>query len=318
LKGTSVTGHIRFSENPNRRVQDGWKPRLLCSACEQRFGRWEKEFAERVFAPLNALGEEDQVALSYGPWMGKFAVSISWRVLTAYKLIGGLDEFPSAMVTAAGRAQRWWQDFLLDRRPNPGPFEQHMLPVNVIAETTIPSLPPNINRYLSRAVDLYVAYNRTSCIVYAKMGKIVLFGFVAMPHARKWKGTKLRVKNGTFGSDQYELYDMALELMMDQARKMSKAWDSISERQEGKIRTSFEENRDRVAGSEMFHAMQHDVALFGRSAFSDSEGGGDERVRPRLFSLSYHPHPPCSRRPPLARPRRLLTGMGTAGGVGAG
>lgn len=271
MKETSATGHIRFAENPNRRVQDGWKPRLLCSECEQRFSRWEKAFSERIFTPLNTLAEKDRVALPYGPWMEKFAVSISWRVLTVYRLMGGLNEFPNEMVVAADQAQRWWKEFLLDERPNPGSFEQHMLPVNIIADTTVPDLPPNFNRYLLRAVDIYVAHGSKICIVYAKMGKIVLFGFIAMPTAKKWEGTKLRIRGGTFGSDKYVLHDSVLDFLMEQARKMSRAWDRISEQQEGKINSSFEENRDRAANSEMFHAMRQDVALFGRAAFSDSD-----------------------------------------------
>ena len=145
LKETSGTGHIRFAENVNLRVQDGWKPKLLCATCEQMFGQWEKMFAERVFVPFNR-GDADR--FRYGTWMLRFAVSVSWRVLTAFKFMDGLKDFPPAIISAADAALSQWKEFLLDVKPNPGRFEQHILPVDVLANSTIPGTPPNMSRYL--------------------------------------------------------------------------------------------------------------------------------------------------------------------------
>ena len=51
LRGRSGTGHIRHTDNPNRRVQDGLKLKWLCDACEGRFSRSETTFATKVFHP---------------------------------------------------------------------------------------------------------------------------------------------------------------------------------------------------------------------------------------------------------------------------
>ena len=91
LRDTSATGHFRSSQIPDLRVQDGLKPRMLCKSCEQLFSTWEKAFAEKCFVPLNSGNVRD---VRYGPWMLKFATSVSWRVLRLFAANDGLAGFP--------------------------------------------------------------------------------------------------------------------------------------------------------------------------------------------------------------------------------
>ena len=105
LRGTSATGHIRLSDTPNLRVQDGWKPRMLCGKCEQRFGVWEKAFAEECFGPI-VNGTTNRIR--YQSWMLKFATSVSWRVLRVFKAIDGLAGFPEQLIIAADVALKEW------------------------------------------------------------------------------------------------------------------------------------------------------------------------------------------------------------------
>lgn len=268
LKETSGTGHIRFAESVNLRVQDGTKPKLLCANCEQLFGQWEKIFAEQVFAPLHR-GEGKR--FSYGAWMLKFAVSVSWRVLTVYKLMDGLKDFPPTLIDAADVALSRWKEFLFDFKSNPGIFEQHMFTVDVLANTTFPGTSPNMSRYLARAIEMYVAHRGASAIVYAKLGRIVLFGFIEMPNANKWQGTKLRVKSGVFGSSEYHVPPSIGEFLIWRAQVMAERQRGISARQREIIEGAWEQNLERVLQSESFRAMQHDVALFGEAAFDPED-----------------------------------------------
>ena len=75
LKETSGTGYLRTSDQPNRRVHDGWVRKLLCPRCEGRFSRWERQFAESIFHPL--ARNESTLDIRYGDWMLPFAVSVS-------------------------------------------------------------------------------------------------------------------------------------------------------------------------------------------------------------------------------------------------
>jgi hypothetical protein len=265
LKETSGTGHIRAAENINLRVQDGWKTKLLCSECEQRFSQWEKIFAEQVFAPLHRR-EADK--FRYGVWMEKFAVSVSWRVLTVYKLIDGLAGFPQTVAEAANAALFRWKHFLLDIKTDPGIYEQHMFPVDFLESTTVPEMPPNMNRYLARAIEIHVVHGGNIDIVYSKMGRIILFGFIQMPNPRAWQGTKLNVNYGNLGSDNYKIPSSIIEFLMDRARGIATSQAKMSTRQKEVLNNAICANPELMAQSESFLAMQQDVEMFGKAAFA--------------------------------------------------
>ena len=139
LTKTSATGHFRSSQNPNLRVQDGFKPRMLCKECEQLFSSWEKKFSENCFVPINS-GNVDKI--SYGPWMLKFATSVSWRVLRVFDASGYLAECNDHITTRFNHALSEWSRFLLGDAPHPGSHEQHIFLVGEINYTSISNMPP--------------------------------------------------------------------------------------------------------------------------------------------------------------------------------
>lgn len=264
LKNTSATGHFRSSENPNLRVQDGLKPRMLCMECEQLFSSWEKQFSEECFVLLNRGNVHN---ISYGPWMLKFATSVSWRVLHFFDANGYLSKFPDHIITSINRALREWSQFLLDDSPHPGSHEQHMFLGDVIAGTSIANTPANISRYLARTIDCDVAFTQDSAITYAKMGKFVLFGFIEIPHPRQWEGTKLHVRKGSFGEKNIELPSTVGEYLFDRAMRAANSNSKISTRQRARISKSYKQNLDRAVQSETLRALHQDVLLFGNKAF---------------------------------------------------
>ena len=264
LRETSATGHFRFSQSPNRRVQDGWKPRMLCWNCEQRFSAWEREFAEKCFVPINSGGVRK---ISYGPWMLKFATSVSWRVLRVFAATGGLSGFPGHILAKVDDALQAWACFLMGSQADPGSHEQHMFVVDVLESTSNDNPPANISRYLARAIEFYVDHTQDSAISYAKMGRFVLFGFVEMQHPRRWKGTKLNVQHGLFGQADIELPSNVRDFIFQRARLAAETSSQISERQQTKIRQTYERDLERAARSETLRAMHHDVLMFGTDAF---------------------------------------------------
>ena len=268
LRETSATGRFRFSQSPNLRVQDGWKPRMLCRDCEQIFSSWEKKFSEDCFVPLNS-GRTREIV--YGPWMLKFATSVSWRVLRACIADGHLSGFPDHIMTHVNNALQEWSRFLQGIKPNPGPYEQHMFIVDAVAGATIANTPPNISRYWSRAIELRVDRTRDSAITYAKMGRFVLFGFIGMTNPRRWKGTKLRVRHGTFGQHDIELPKEIFEFFSERARLTAGHYSKISERQQAKVRESYERDINRAVQSETLRALHHDVLMFGKNAFEATQ-----------------------------------------------
>jgi hypothetical protein len=264
LKRTAATGHIRSGHMVNRRVQDGPKPRLLCPACEGRLAGWEKAAAEQVFVPIAEAGRD---RARYGPCFARFAVSVSWRILTCFSLVGTLAEWPERLRADAQAALHHWREFMFDRRENPGRFEQHALRFDLLASTTFRDVPANLNFYLARTVDRDVAHDGRSAFVYAKMGPLVLFGVIAQAE-NVWKGTRVGMRHGTVGGDVV----MPLQLfrhMLDRARRLPELAGGLSERQRAKVNAAFRADLDRARGSGTMRAVSQDVEMFGTAAFAD-------------------------------------------------
>jgi len=63
LKDNSATGFLRFSGQPNLRVQDGPKLSWLCRDCEELLNDWETKFANLLFYPIL---KGDTATVQYG------------------------------------------------------------------------------------------------------------------------------------------------------------------------------------------------------------------------------------------------------------
>ena len=263
-------GAMRMGTNPNVRVQDGLKEYLLCRKCEQRLGDWENRFYETVFLPIHD-NPEQLVAIPYQQWALKFAVSVSWRVLLYYSRQNHLYRLTKQQFSNAMEALEVWREFILNMRPHPDRFEQHIVPVSLIESHTIPDLSPQINRYLVRTIDMDVPSTSRRALVYTKMCKLMLFGVINEPHPKHWGGTKLHVRKGTLGSKTYTLPGAIMEYINYRSKKAAKILASMSPNQAAKVRELFDTKPDLVANSEVFRATDRDFALFGHAAFEHPE-----------------------------------------------
>lgn len=264
LKNTSP-GHIREYKTPNRRVQDGLKLPMLCNDCELLFSVWENVFSREVFLPIHET-QSSEPQYPYGDWALKFAVSVSWRILK-YGTLEGISHFSEEQLNLAEEALFTWKDFLFGVLPHPGRFEQHILPLDLIAQHSIPEISGFMNRYLLRSVDMDIIASKSRSYVFAKMGRVMLLGTIQEPRPKHWKGTKLHVRKGAIGSKRYVIpFDLS-EYLNYRANKTGAAFYAISEKQENKIRSMQQENPEIFLGSEIFQAIQQDVIIAGKSAF---------------------------------------------------
>ncbi len=272
LKESSATGFLRFKPELNKRVQDGLRVPLLCSTCEQRFGRWEKRFAENIYAPLN---HGKAARFSYGSWLSKFCVSVSWRVLTFLRK-DKLVHFSSEMMEAADIALAIWRSYLLDESSHPGKHQQHMLLLDLVDEHTFSEIPPNLNRYILRSVEIDAACTSKEAFVYSKMGRVVLVGFIHVASPRQWQGSLIHVGHGAIGSQTYTLPDYFGRYLFERARRADGFYEKISPRQAERISSDYRKNIDRAVASETWKALDQDVRLVGRSKAFGNEPQGDE------------------------------------------
>lgn len=265
LKESSGTGYLRFSQSPNQRVQDGLKKDFLCADCESLLNEFETEFANKIFYPLH---QNEQLRLSKGPWFNykswcmKFSVSVSWRCLMLARELG-LQHFSETQRLLADQALETWRAFILGKIENPGPYEQHMVILDHLADYAFCDLPSNFNRYLLRAVELQPIRTKESAFIYVKMCRVMIFGFIQEPEMRWWRGTKLRVRNGQVGGAKIVLPRPLLSYLKRRAEFVGKAEKSISPRQQDKIRVDSEKKLERVLDSETLQAQLYDYEMFG-------------------------------------------------------
>jgi len=264
LKETSATGFIRSGENPNLRVQDGYKIKLLCAECEQWFGKWETIFAAKIFYPYLS---DPSCQVAYSHWYAKFCVSVSWRVLVYYMRRGLKTPLDATQQIAVERALETWEGFIKGSLRHPDKHEQHILPLASVASTTVPDLPNNINRYFQRAVemDLVIGEKSGALMTYAKLGPLMLFGFVG-PLDPKWVDTRIAVASGVFRPKDYIIPSNLLGFIKDRAQNYSSISNRMSLEQVEKVESLVLKNVDRVRASDQFKAMLDDYDMFGPSA----------------------------------------------------
>jgi hypothetical protein len=266
LKKTSATGYLRFGEEMQRRRQDGVKIPMLCGNCEQRLSSWERQFSENVFMPLTR--GDGFAPFDYGPWLTNFAVSLSWRALTFMPTMAPLTHVPPQHSARLDDAAETWRRFLLDDQHPITPFDQHLVPLGFLDSHTIPSLPPNINRYIARSVAIDVVTSNEQIFVFTKLPFALIIGILYTARPGEWVGTKLDPPGGHFGrGKKLGLPGSLLTYMCDKASRISSLNNTLSAKQQQVIKSSASKDADRTANSGTFEAMLQDVRLFGDEAF---------------------------------------------------
>ena len=271
LRDSSGNGHIRSSATPNRRIQDGPKEHWLCRECESRFNRVETVFATELFHPYLVASEQ---RFSYGPWLLQFCASVSWRVLEYYFSRSEGPDWEDAALAKVKKADAAWRAFILGKAPHPGRYRQHLLPLDEVKSAT-GNLPPNMNRYLMRAIDIDLCRGGETIFVYSKLGRFIILGFISEPYPNRWVGTKINANRGVVEPRKYTLPSPFGDFLMDKANSVTTAMSALSKIQREKIDTAFRRNIDKIVGSDFFKAMQADVNMFGQDAFTTGSSEED-------------------------------------------
>jgi hypothetical protein len=160
-------------------------------------------------------------------------------------------------------ALEWWRAFVRGEITTPGDHELHFLPMGRLAEYSGDrTLPPNINWYTLRSVEIHVAGRVSEAFAFIKMGPAVALGFIQPPPQGTWEGTRVGPDEGQVGG-RTTLPVQFLDYYIDRARRTSELQQRRSARQTEKIHREFEENLDRAVASDTFRALEADVDFFG-------------------------------------------------------
>lgn len=266
LSQSAGDGHLRATDAPNRRVQDGQKRHWLCTVCEERFSVWEGDFASKLFHPFTLDATK---AITYTKWLLLFCTSLSWRVLQLGMDHNGFSDWTADAVERVRHAESVWRDVLLGRLPHPGLLQQHILPVERI-ESATGILVPNINRYLMRAIQTDILRAGDSVYTFTKIGRFIIIGFVHESNMDGWRGTKIHANDGVISPRKYVVPAALGDYLMEKARKLSETMSNISAAQQAKVEDAFRLNADKYVDSDAYDAMMADLTMFGKDAFRQS------------------------------------------------
>jgi hypothetical protein len=151
-----------------------------------------------------------------------------------------------------------------------------MLLLDLVHEHTFSEIPPNLNRYILRSVDIDAACTNKEAFVYSKMGRVVLVGFIHMANPWQWQGSLVHVNHGAIGSQTYTLPDYFGRYLFERARRADGFYEKISARQAERISSDYRKNMDRAVASETWGALDKDVGLVGSSRAFGKESHDDQ------------------------------------------
>jgi hypothetical protein len=114
LKSTSPTKYLRDVNNPNKRLQDGFKLALLCQNCENWFSKFENSYRTHFFNKIVNYRKDMPEVLPIMKHDKLFYLSLIWRQLANYLVYDDKKyQYPDEVSFIASKAiefKKWMED----------------------------------------------------------------------------------------------------------------------------------------------------------------------------------------------------------------
>jgi hypothetical protein len=256
LRWLTQTGgeYFRGTANPNLRLQDGIKERLLCGECEQRFSVREKWFAERMFKPYI---EQRVMLFEYDSSLFYFAVSLLWRILE--RNLRNLHPMFSRFKAQIVDLEEQWRVFLLGGDIPLAASEMHVFITDVgpmHGEQPV----EGFNLYMARTLDGEVIGGETDCIVFGKLPRFVFFGAVTPTMQTADDGTLVSSRGGKLRVPQKLSDTMLGDFLVDRVRvAREKIRKRMSEAQQVRVAKYARANLAKMNGKDLFNVLSADA-----------------------------------------------------------
>ncbi|HXG38702.1 MAG TPA: hypothetical protein VNL36_08040 [Bacteroidota bacterium] len=267
-KSTSATGFLRFGENPNLRVQDGNKPKLLCGNCEGILNKLETQFANEIFYPyvndeLSREGVSTSTIkqFSYTDWLLRFAISVQWRVVMTSKPF--IAKLPSKQLDLLNSFSSTWRDFLLGKRKDTGNCETHLIFLQNLAsgEGSLPdSINDRINFYVMRCIDATITTGTRTLGVYVKFGPMCLYTSILPAKLKKLPHSKIHLKGLMLTAQTLANLGLTQFLFVDRPNEVLLRM-KYSDKQKRVVHETYVNNPTRVEQSMTLRALEGDLIL---------------------------------------------------------
>ncbi len=233
LLKTSPTGYFRGSANPNVRLQDGEKVKLLCPTCEDAFSKLETKFANRIFHPIHTEGRTDH-EFDYEEWFHRFAVSISWRTLYFLCQKDGIEDIPFGQKEDFLAALETWRSYLNGERDDLGRHVQHLIVIDSVTSSGGVENDFDLNLYIHRGIDFNTIHSPSESYIFAKLGLILICGVimndVSLPNGG-WAGSEVARDGGSYRIGDFVVSPCTFKFLQTGIDEMRGARKKISEKQ---------------------------------------------------------------------------------------
>lgn len=267
LRETGITKHIRFSEDPDGRVQDGPKEQWLCWDCEQKFGRWENTFKREMFVPTT----QEKAWSSYSKESVLCALSIAWRAglwLCSHEARLRREPVRKARSRVKNVLESWRSDLV--RGELSRGTKIRAIPLgstrNVIGE-----FGGYQNRYLKRHIEVDIVWRGQEDVAYVwcKLGPMAVVGIAAEGEGLRqtWKGADLKPEGDENTEGQVRvLPEGILEYMQEkasQSRRIMGGARQAKRKKAGAGKRQQRPSRKELEKTDMGRAMLADSRMFG-------------------------------------------------------
>ena len=240
--------HFRKADNPNKRVNDGLKPKLLCHACEQKLGKLEDKFAREIFFPYVKKTKQN---FEYDNYLFQFAVSVLWRV--AHYSLPRASPHHKALVESTLAD---WKKFLNSEKQLPNTNRLHIF---FTSDRLVQNTQP-IERFLNywaRGTDGTIASGKKTCIVYAKLARVILIGEVSSFDSTGMVNTLLK-QTGKIDTRSMEINSTIKDFIIYKVRLLNTHYEKVSDRQLKIALDNTEEQLNNMEGSDIWKISQQE------------------------------------------------------------
>ena len=176
---------LRGYENPNKRIQDGIKKRLLGEKAEQEFSKRERWFTNNIFFPHLT---KNQQKFNYDENFAYFIISVLWRVI--------LDHLDNPLsdpkkLNFLYEVVDEWREFLTESK-----YPRNYNDLNVMLTDRLSSHTTNFQNadlYMSRYIDATIIVNDD----YSTVGvyvKFLRFMFWSILKGKPTEGENIKVQ----------------------------------------------------------------------------------------------------------------------------
>ncbi len=267
LKNASLTGFVRDINNSNRRIQDGYKLKLLCHGCEEILSNYETKFNLNVFKvftekylDLNGKICNDGY-ISYEKWLNQFILSIVWRSFVSDFYTSYPGEISKDIFGKIRCLLETWRKYLLGESESYGDINNYILFLRNIHEGKgdLPEdISPKIIHYLMRTIDGALIYDDNTIIDMNKLGPIMTLTaihpskIVGYPDSIVKKSGKIKVQQ-IWSNGELNRY-----LFIDRPNEIDKRRAKTSRQQE-QVDNAIQKNIDRINDTMTMHVLKSDI-----------------------------------------------------------